>query len=152
MTNRQAAHTRLSDWVDGWLIIMVFAWLGARSGFVAANWEYYQLRPSEIWLLWDGGLSYHGALLGGCIGLGLWCIWGKRPWFPYAAQFAPALALISAFGWAACWFDGCAYGLPTTLGPLAADLPDEFGVFAVRYQTQLLGIILSLGVFTAVLT
>ena len=30
------------------------------------------------------------------------------------------------------------------LGPLTADLPDSFGVFAVRYQTQLFGIVLNL--------
>jgi prolipoprotein diacylglyceryltransferase len=54
------------------------------------------------------------------------------------------LALASFFGWAACWYEGCAYGRETVLGPLAADLPDAYGVFALRYQSQLVGGLLSL--------
>ncbi len=145
------ADERQPQWWDAWLVIMVCAWLGGRLTFIAVNWDYYGQRPSEIWQLWQAGQTYHGALLAGLAGLWGWCWWRRRPFFTYAALFAPALALVTAFGWAACWFEGCAYGAETTLGPFAADLPDEFGVFALRYQTQLLGFVLSMGIFTAVL-
>jgi prolipoprotein diacylglyceryltransferase len=54
-------------------------------------------------------------------------------------------------GWTACWLHGCAYGAKTTLAPWSANLADNYGVFAVRYQTQLLGISLSLLLFMALL-
>ena len=145
------ADEQRPQWWDGWLVIMICAWLGGRLTFIGVNWAYYGQQPSEIWQLWQVGQTYHGALLAGMGGLWGWCWWRKRRFYPYAALFAPAFALVMAFGWAACWFDGCAYGAETTLGPFAADLPDEFGVFALRYQTQLLGLFLSGGVLTAVL-
>ena len=36
------------------------------------------------------------------------------------------------------------------IGLFSADLPDEFGVFALRYQTQLIGFLLSLLAFIAI--
>jgi prolipoprotein diacylglyceryltransferase len=59
----------------------------------------------------------------------------------------PGFVLAHLFGWAACWLEGCAFGRETTVGWLAADLPDTFGVFAVRYQSQLLGFGLTFIVF-----
>lgn len=136
----------VSGWFDGWLVGMAGAIIGGRLGFIWLSREYYQERPSQLGL-WHGGISYHAALFGGLFVLGMWC-WGwKRPLFPHLNLFAPALTLLSAFGWFACWLEGCAYGAETTLGPFASDLPDAFGVFAVRYQTQWLGIATSLLIF-----
>lgn len=144
MTQRQAAQKTVPDWPDAALASLLLGWLGARLGFVWLNWGYFAERPSQLLHLWQGGLTAYGGLVGGLIGLGVWCWWGKRPFLTYAALFSPALLLLSATGWAACWAEGCAYGAETTLGPFAANLPDSFGVFAVRYQTQLLGIGLNL--------
>ncbi|HID51779.1 MAG TPA: hypothetical protein EYP41_07075, partial [Anaerolineae bacterium] len=133
------------------VFVMFFAWLGARAGFAAANWTYYAERPWEIWQFWQGGLSYHGALLAGLAALGGWSVWRGRPFARDAARLAPALILVAASGWLACYLEGCAYGAETTLGPLAADLPDNYGVFAVRYQTQLLGLGLTLLILPLIL-
>ena len=129
----------------------LFLWCGGtavllgRIGFVLVEWAYFSERPQESWQLWQGGLAYQGVLFGGL--LGLW-LWQQRQQQLHLAEFltafAPALALLHLFGWAACLLEGCAYGQPTTLSILAADLPDTFGVYALRYQTQLLGIIASL--------
>ena len=70
-------------------------------------------------------------------------LWIGRKHLPLANLALP-LVLLHAAGWAACLLEGCAYGRPTTLGMLAADLPDDFGVMALRYQTQLLGLLASL--------
>lgn len=118
--------------------------LPSRALFVAANWDYYAANLDETWLLWQGGYSYHGALLGGFVAL--WLLLRRRgiPFAPVGGLLALPMALWSAFGWLACYLDGCAYGRQTFIGPLAADLPDTFGVFAIRYQTQLMGLVLSL--------
>jgi phosphatidylglycerol:prolipoprotein diacylglycerol transferase len=144
ITQRWAGQKSVARWRDAALAILLFGWLGARLSFVLLNWSYFAERPSELLRLWQGGLTAFGGLVGGLLGLGLWCWWRKRPLLPYAALFSPAFLLLIVTGWAACWVEGCAYGAATTLGPLAADLPDHFGVFAVRYQTQLLGIGLNL--------
>ncbi|MCA9929470.1 MAG: prolipoprotein diacylglyceryl transferase [Anaerolineales bacterium] len=135
LTARLNRTSQIVGWLDGWLVAMGAAVLGGRLGFVLPSFDYYQERPFDLGL-WQGGLNYHAALAAGFLALWGWCRWQKRPFLPTLNLFAPALALITAFGWAACWFEGCAYGATTTLGPFAADLPDNFGVFAVRYQTQ----------------
>lgn len=144
ITQWQTRQQTLPRWQDAALAALIVGWLGARLSFILLNWRYFAERPSELIQLWQGGLTAYGALVGGLLGLGVWCWWGKRPFLPYATLFSPALLLLIITGWAACWLEGCAYGAETLLGPLSANLPDTFGIFAVRYQTQLLGIGLNL--------
>ena len=144
ITHRQSNQQTLPHWQDAALTTLAGGWLGARLSFVLLHWNYFAERPSELLQLWQGGLTAYGGLVGGLVGLWLWCWWRKRPFLPYATLFSPALLLLITTGWAACWFEGCAYGATTTLGPFATNLPDTFGVFAVRYQTQLLGFALNL--------
>ena len=146
-TQRQTGEQNHPNWPDAALTTLLLGWLGARLSFVWLNWSYFAERPSELFRLWQGGLTAYGGLAGSLLGLWLWCRWRKRPFLPYANLFSPALLLLITTGWAACWLEGCAYGTETVLGPLAADLPDTFGVFAVRYQTQLLGIVGNLTAF-----
>jgi phosphatidylglycerol:prolipoprotein diacylglycerol transferase len=135
------------DWLDGALVAAAGALLAGRAVFVLLNSPYFAENPAEAPRLWLGGLNYHGALLGGLVALWLWARLTGRPAARYLGLFAPGLALLTAFGWAACRFEGCAYGLPTLAGPLAADLPDNLGVFAVRYRTQAFGCAAALIVF-----
>jgi phosphatidylglycerol:prolipoprotein diacylglycerol transferase len=142
-----ANQRRVHDWLDGLLTAAAVALVGGRVGYVLAHASYFREHPAEAWQLWRGGLSYHGALLAGLVALWVWSRLQRKTFLLYAGLFAPGLALLSAAGWAACWLEGCAYGLETTSGLLAAYLPDEFGVLAVRYQTQLIGFVLSLALF-----
>lgn len=145
---------RFAGWLDGLLVGLAAAFVGGRIGFVWANWSYFLERPDEIWLVWQGGLSYHGALVCGLLVFWLWTLrqrTGGRTFSAYAAVLMPGLALAHVFGWLACWLEGCAFGRETVIGWFSADLPDSFGVFAVRYQTQVLGFLLTLLVFLAAL-
>ena len=135
-------------WLDGLLVGLVAGLIGGRAGFVWLEWAYFVERPSQILQFPQGGLNYHSALLAGLLAWWGWTVWRKRPFIPDADLLAPSFALVSAFGWLACWLEGCGYGRAAPSGHwLAADLPDTFGVYAWRYQTQLLGIGLSLLVF-----
>lgn len=151
LTARLERRNPAQAWFDALLVVFAAAIIGGRVGFVIGQWSYFQEQISEIWRIWQGGLSYHGALFAGLGALFLWASVYSRSFYKYAALFSPGLALLICFGWLACWFDGCAYGLETVIGPLSADLPDEFGVFALRYQTQLIGLLLSLTVFIVLL-
>ena len=116
-----------THWIDGILISVLLALVGGRLVFVLVEWAYYVEEPGEIWLVWRGGLSYHGALIVGLATLWIWTKWRNRSFEDYIGYLAPALALISVFGWFACWLEGCAYGKETALGLLSGDLPDSFG-------------------------
>lgn len=140
-----------SGWFDAFLIVLVAGVIGGRIAFVSTNWTYYQENLNEIGLVWRGGLSYHGALLAGLLALGIWSLGRGRSFGIYAGLLAPAIVLVSASGWLACWLEGCAYGRETGFGPLAADLPDSFGVFGLRYQTQWMGLVLCIFTFLLII-
>lgn len=146
-------HSELkATWFDAVLMMLAAGLVFGRIGFVMGAWDYFQIHLDQAWQLWRGGFSYHGALLGGVAALATWTWWRSAVlripysvlWGRYLGLFAPGFALLVAFGWAGCWLDGCAYGRETTLGWLAADLPDTYGVYAVRYQTQVGGLLTGL--------
>jgi len=151
LTARLARRRPAAKWFDALLVLFFAALLGGRLGFVLGQWTYFQEHPSEIWQIGLGGLSYFGALFAGLAALFLWTRFLGRSFYQYAALFSPGLAFLSTFGWLGCWFEGCAYGRETVIGTFAADLPDGYGVFALRYQTQLIGMLLSLAAFIAIL-
>lgn len=130
--------------LDGVLWATGAALLSGRLAFVAWHWDYYAVHLAEILALRQGGLAYHGALPTGLLTLWLWC--RRQGYAPerYGDWVAPALALMSAFGWLACYYEGCAYGRETWLAWYSADLPDNYGLLAVRFQTQLAGLLFSL--------
>lgn len=138
--------------VDGFLVTAVGGLVGGRVGHVVANWSYYRQHMAEILAVWRGGLSFVGALCGGVAALALfWALTrrGAKPlpsFWEVADLDAPAVALGSVFGWAACLASGTAYGL-VGAGPLSFLLPDAYGIKAVRFATQPMGLLLSLAVF-----
>ena len=142
---------KIPDWADTAVFVMLFAWVGGRAGFIWANWNYYQERTTSIFKLWQGGQSYYGAMVAGLLALALYCFIRKRPFAQYAALLIPAVVLIHAGGWLACYYEGCAFGREAFIGFFSANLPDTFGVFAVRYQTQVAGFMLTLFLFGLIL-
>jgi phosphatidylglycerol:prolipoprotein diacylglycerol transferase len=54
-----------------WLIFGLI--IGARLGYALIyNWSYYTAHPLEIFAVWQGGMSFHGGLIGS-VAAGLWC-------------------------------------------------------------------------------
>lgn len=149
----------LPGWVDGALAAAAGALVGGRLGYILLHRDYFAGQPEQTWQVWRGGLTYYGALLGGLLTFWLWTRLDKRARGAagrYADLLAPGLALLVVFGWLACWAEGCAFGrVVGYLGPLfplvAGDLPDDYGIFDLRYQTQTIGALLSAGVFAAAL-
>lgn len=54
---------------DATIIALVAGVLGARAGYVVQNLPYFLEEPARIFILNSGGLSLHGAILGGTLGL-----------------------------------------------------------------------------------
>ena len=126
--------------------------IGGRMGYVAANWSAFSEDWGSIVRIWEGGLSFHGAYLGGLLALFVFAEFqraGESPvsFWQWGDVVTPGLALGITFGWAACLMAGCAYGhLGEGLG--CAILPDIYGIEAPRFATQGGGLVFSLGLFT----
>lgn len=150
-----ARRAGVRGWLDGLLFAAAVGLVIGRIVFVRLNAAYFAENPAEAWQFWLGGLNAHGLLLGGLAGFWLWHrLAGRSPPGRIALQaglLAPGLALLFAAAWAACGIEGCAYGRPAPPGPLAASLPDDFGIYASRYRTQLFGALGSLAVFAVAL-
>ncbi len=79
-----------------WGIIGGF--FGARSAFIADNWDLYQHRPEEFLYVWRGGLAVWGGLLGGFLGAVLSAKVTKQPVGVIADMTAPALLFVLIIG------------------------------------------------------
>ena len=55
--------------IDNYITYLIVGMLlGARIAYVFIyNWDYYQDHLGEALAVWQGGLSFHGALVGMCI-------------------------------------------------------------------------------------
>jgi phosphatidylglycerol:prolipoprotein diacylglycerol transferase len=134
-------------WLDGALVALVLGVLGGRIGYVGAHWAYYQDKQGQILKYWLGGLSWHGALLGALVGLAVYCHVRRVPFWHLADELALGAPLVGAAAWGGCLLAGCGYGREVPDAHwLAADLPDLFGVWALRYNVQLLAVGWSLAV------
>lgn len=57
--------------------VLLFGLLGARIYHVIDFWDYYSLHLNQIVMVWKGGLSIWGGLMGGLLA---WWIVGRRSW------------------------------------------------------------------------
>jgi phosphatidylglycerol---prolipoprotein diacylglyceryl transferase len=95
-----------------WLILSMC--LGARLFYVFIyNWEYYSVHLLDIFSVWKGGLSFHGATVGMC--LATWAF--ARKYNLHFFQMADCLALGGApallFGRIGNFINGELYGTMT---------------------------------------
>ena len=131
------------------LVVLFGALLGGRLVFVAVNWPYYQEQVLEIPMVWLGGFSGLGALVGALLALRL-SVWRNRqPWGKVADALLPLMVVITVAAWLACWSAGCFYGKPTDAW-WGMPARDDWGVVASRLPVQLWGAIASLVLFWAI--
>ena len=60
-----------SSFIDHLVFLSIISIIiGGRLGYVLFyNFEYYSANPLKILFIWEGGMSFHGALIGICISL-----------------------------------------------------------------------------------
>lgn len=146
----------------------------ARLFHVLLNWNYFADNLTEARTIGAGGLEWHGAVLGGIVGL--WIVvrvqryWARTrkiaslqllsvsQWFNVSLDWlTPALPLIGLGAWYGCLAVGCGYGLEVdTLANYpawaASEYVDVYGIVLPRLNTPYFGMALcGLGlVFVAV--
>ena len=59
---------------------------------------YYAAHPLEIFAIWQGGMSFHGGMLGVIVAMALWARRRGRPWLQVTDLIAPCVPLGLASG------------------------------------------------------
>jgi phosphatidylglycerol:prolipoprotein diacylglycerol transferase len=96
--------------------VLVAGIIGARVGWIVASLGEERMRDPLNWLkIWEGGLSIHGAVIGGALAVYLYCRRYKLSFFRWTDIIAPGLALAQAIGRWGNYFNQEAFGSPTTL-------------------------------------
>lgn len=141
--NKEKGAPSASDIVDvsQW---MIFAGIfGARLLFIILDWGSYKGKPATWFAIWEGGISFHGALIGGMLALIAYCSFKKISFLKVADIFAPAVMIGYAIGRIGCLLNGCCYGAPTS-APWGVRFYDHGGWTSPSHPTQLYASILSL--------
>ncbi len=147
--NLVRAGENRGKWADVYLAALICGAIGARTGHILLNWEYFTYNSSEIWRLSSGGMDWHGAVIGGLIGLHLAARWYRIKPAVLLDSLAIALPLMALAAWWGCLAANCGYGAEVdTLANypsfMVSESPDVYGLPAPRYNTQLFGLILSI--------
>jgi phosphatidylglycerol---prolipoprotein diacylglyceryl transferase len=129
--------------LDAGLLAIALGLIGSRLGYVAAHATYFQQHPGQIMAIWLGGLAWAGGALGAILGLAVYARTSGTPFWSLVDLMAVPACLTAAAAWLACLSAGCAYGRRSTAW-LALPGPDQFGLRAERWPTQLIGAVLCL--------
>lgn len=122
-----------------WLVVGGVA--GARLFYVFVYDPAFYLRnPLQILALWNGGMVYYGALMGGFLTGVYFVVKRKLPFWELADLVSPALALGYGIVRIGCFMNGCCYGKPVESGwglifPFIDGVPSLEHI--ARYPTQI---------------
>lgn len=105
--------------------IIIGGVIGARLYYVLFNLPYFVSHPLEIVQTWKGGLTIHGALIGGALVYFIYIFRRKLSWTLYADIIIPGILLAQAIGRWGNFFNNEAFGGPTTL-PWKLYIPEAF--------------------------
>lgn len=125
--------------IVGFVLGVVFS----RALYVILNWPDYAGNLSLIFDTRSGGMTIHGALLGGLLAAALTSRRMKMSTLELLDIVAAPLPLAQAIGRWGCFFNGCCYGIPTSgaWGVLTRFAP------GLRHPTQIYESVLCLFLF-----
>jgi phosphatidylglycerol:prolipoprotein diacylglycerol transferase len=112
---KRKGHDLSRDFLDSlYTFIVLGLIIGARLGYVVFyNLSFYIRNPLDIFALWEGGMSFHGGLIGSVLA-GIWCCKRseKDPW--QVADLVTSTAPIGlGFGRLGNFINGELYGRVT---------------------------------------
>lgn len=118
VTLREARRRRIGDAIvwDAVIWVAIAALVGGRTLYVLQN-ELGSLaqHPAHFLMVWMGGLSFYGGLIGALIAL---VVFARRRGLPLLRVFdvaAPGAAIGQAIGHIGCLIGGDSFGIPTQL-------------------------------------
>ena len=119
--------------------------IGGRLGYVLFYQPaYYFSHPGKIFILWEGGMSFHGGFIGVLIGIGIYALRNKKSWLAITDFIAPLTPLGFAVGRLGNFINGELWGRPTDVPwamvfPMVDNLPRHPSQL---YQCALEGVLL----------
>lgn len=149
--------------VEGLLTAVVLGViLGGRLGFVLFYQPaYYLQNPAEILMVWQGGMAFHGGLIGVAVAAFIFCRMNKVPPLQVADAMSMVVAIGLGLGRLSNFVNAELWGRPTEVawgvifpGPAAQDCPGPVGLVATElgqmcarhpsqlYQVALEGVLL----------
>ncbi len=110
--NAKLRGLTVDDFILAACYVLPLAIVGARIYYVIFSAHTYTF--VEALRIWDGGLAVYGGVIGGAIGVALFCLIHKKNFLDVADVIAPSLILGQAIGRIGCYFAGCCYGIEVT--------------------------------------
>lgn len=92
-----------------WTILLGF--LGAKVLYWIVEFDQVLADPHYLIETLRTGFVFYGALLGGLLGVGIYALYQKLPFFGFVDLLVPSLSLAHAFGRIGCFLAGCCYGM-----------------------------------------
>lgn len=135
---------RPNAWLDAGLGALVGGIAAGRLVHVAVHWNYFFEHLADAARIWQGGIDWHGAVIGGLAGLWLASRWRRVDVLAALGALAYGLPVGAALVYNGCLASGCAHGqeVASLAGyppVVVAELPDLFGIVVPRYASQLYG-------------
>lgn len=97
------------------LLLIIFGIIGARAYYVMLDWTYFEYHLAHIPCIWHGGISIHGAIIGGMIASFIYAKKKKLNFLKYADLFSFGVITGQIIGRWGNFFNSEAFGLPCDL-------------------------------------
>lgn len=92
--------------------ILPLAVIGAKLYYLTFSGQPFSFW--DIFKIWEAGLAIYGGVIGGALGLVIYCLIHKKNILDMCDIAAPSLILGQAIGRIGCYFAGCCYGIEVT--------------------------------------
>tara|TARA_B100000965_G_scaffold397394_1_gene413878 strand:- start:531 stop:1310 length:780 start_codon:yes stop_codon:yes gene_type:complete len=145
--NKEQKNLDLSHFDDLISYIIISIIVGGRLGYVIFyNFDFYLNNPSEIFKVWKGGMSFHGALIGVILGCYFFSINKKIKIFHLLDVLACVTPIGLFLGRIANFINGELYGKVTNLsyGVIFPEVDNSLRHPSQLYEAFLEGVILFL--------
>ena len=145
---RDTAYEFNVSFIDQLVFIMILSVvIGGRLGYVLFyNFDYYSENLNKVFYIWEGGMSFHGALIGAYVGLIFLSIKNKIKFFKLSDFLVPFIPIGLFLGRTGNFINSELYGSPTNsnwgvIFPLIDSVPRHPSML---YEAFLEGIVLYL--------
>ena len=101
--------------LDMGFLIILWAIIGSRIGYILFNISYYLTNPLDIIKLWQGGLVFSGGMIAVIIAMSLYIRRHNLSFLQVGDLWTPAAAIGQSIGRIGCFMAGCCYGRPTEM-------------------------------------
>jgi phosphatidylglycerol:prolipoprotein diacylglycerol transferase len=122
--------------IENLFILCIFsALLGSRIFHVVfEELSYYSKHPVKIFMVWEGGYTFYGALLGCLLSVYLYCKIKKISYLDIMDILSPSCTLGLGIGRVGCFLAGCCWGKKTDMPwGVRFSNPESFTLDHVNY-------------------